>query len=520
MGAEAKLLKDNHIKRLAATGILFIALGASLFSQQSVLDRKATVRLNNVKRQQVLKSLSRQTGFIFTYDTELIMPSEIVSVNAPDATVREILDQVFQDNNFDYSVIENHIIIYRKPDSSTPMIEEEGRSPVYLITGTVVEEISGKPLPYATVGIYRIGKGVITNEEGNFSLKLSKEALQDTLRISYLGFSDRTIPVLSAINNHYLIELKRDYVPIPEVIIRTRKPLDLIERVLLNKKSNYGDKPVMATAFYREAISRKDKIQLYSEAILNIYKSAYSGTLRNDQVKVYKSRKIENIDSNDTLILKLQSGLYACLDLDGIKNDFDFLTPAHYNEYNYRMTDIVNIGDEAAYVVEFSQKEDIDDLALFRGSVYINTDNYGVHATEFEINPDKIHLLEDSFVRESSKHYSVKPRRVRYRVEYRFVNGRYYLNHVRGDLDFHARRKRKVFGSNYNIMFEMAVNSIDSTSVERFQKEELAPRHTVFSETIRGYDSEFWGVDNYMHPEQDIQDALNDINARLSRFKR
>ena len=520
MGPEAKRSKIYQIKRLAVICILLIAVSASLFPQQNVLDRKVSVRMNQVKRQQVLRSLTRQTGFIFTYDTELIMPSEIVSVNNSDIPVREVLDQIFQKMNLDYSVIENHIIIYRKLDSSTPMLKEEGRNPVYLITGTVVEELSGRPLPFATIGIYRIGMGTISNEEGNFSLKVNKNSLNDTLKISYLGFRDRTIPVSQAIDNHYLIELERSYVSIPEVIIRTREPLDLIERVHRNKKHNYGENPVLATAFYRESVTRKDKIQLYSEAILNIYKSAYTGTIRNDQIKVFKSRKIENIDNNDTLILKLQSGLDACLALDGIKNEFDFLNPVHYNEYNYRMTDIVNIGDEAAYVVEFSQKDEIDDIALFRGSLYINTDNYGLHTADFEIDPEKIHLLSNTFVKESSRHYLVKLRKVKYRVDYRFVNGRYYLNHVRGDLDFHARKKRKLFGSNYNISFEMAITSIDSTEVDRFARNELAPRQSIFSETIQAYDIEFWGVDNYMQPEQDIQDAMKEINTRLSKYKR
>ena len=79
------------------------------------------------------------------------------------------------------------------------------------------------------------------------------------------------------------------------------------------------------TGFYREGVLKKHELQTYSEAILQIYKSAYSGTLYDDQIKVYKSRKIENTDRSDTLAVRLKAGLSTCLELDGAKNIFDFI---------------------------------------------------------------------------------------------------------------------------------------------------------------------------------------------------
>ncbi len=503
------------------TVILIMATGTSgLYAQDPVLEQEVTIRITNVKRQSVLRSLSRQTAFTFTYDTELIKPQTIVSVSPGNSTLIKVLDEIFEGEDFGYSVIENHIIIYKKIDESTPVIEEKGKSPVYLITGSVIEASTSKPLPYATIGIYKQGLGTISNFDGAFTLKVPEFSFSDSLRISYLGFSDRLIPVAQAVNNHYIIELTRDYVPIPEVIIRTRKPQELVANIHKYIKQNYGSSPKNLKAFYRESVTKKDKIQLYSEAVLNIYKSAYTGTLLNDQLSVFKSRKIENIDSEDTLILKLQAGLDACLDLDGIKNTFDFIDPLHYEEYDYHMTDIVNIGDEAAYVVEFSQKEEVNDLPLFRGSIFINTDNYGVHSAEFEINQEHIEKLGSSFVKESSRHYSIKLRKVKYRVDYSYQNNQYTLSHVKGDLDFFARKKRKLFGSTYHIMFEMAVTGSDTINVERFTRDEKAQQHSIFAETISEYDYNFWGVDNFIQPEQNIQEAIKQINARLNVYKK
>ncbi len=505
---------------LAAIIFLMVAFSISVIAQNNVLLREVSVNMTNVKKQAIFQSLTKQSGFTFTYDTELIKPYEITSVNLRGASLKSVLDSIFAGKNFGYSVIENHIIIYKKIDNTTPMIKEKGESSVYLISGTIVESSTSKPLPYATIGIYKRGMGTISNEEGDFNLKVTENTLNDSLIISYLGFIDRTIPVSQAIENHYIIELERDYIPIPEIIIRSREPLDLIDKIHRNIEKNYGSSPALLKAFYRESVSKRNKIQLYSEAVINIYKSPYTKSFKTDQISIHKSRKIENVDKTDTLLIKLQAGLDACLELDGIKNTFDFFNPLNYTDYTFRMTDIVNIGTEAAYVVEFSQKDNISNNALYQGSIYINTVNYGVHSFDFEINPDYINILSNNYIKESSRGFSVKLRKVRYRVDYRYVNNRYFLNHVRGDMEFYARKKKKVFGNNYNIIFEMAVTGIDTVNVERFTKDQIVPRQTVLWETINGYDREFWGIDNYVQPELDIQEALKQINARLGEFKK
>ena len=88
--------------------------------------------------------------------------------------------------------------------------------------------------------------------------------------------------------------MKREFISIPEIIIRTQIPQEIIYKTLKAIPGNYGNTPALLTGFYREGVLKKTELQSYSEAILQIYKSAYSGTLLGDQIKVLKSRKIEN----------------------------------------------------------------------------------------------------------------------------------------------------------------------------------------------------------------------------------
>jgi hypothetical protein len=264
---------------------------------------------------------------------------------------------------------------------------------------------------------------------------------------------------------------------------------------------------------------RKSELQTYSEAILQIYKSAYSGTLFGDQIKVFKSRKIENSDRSDTLAIRLKAGLSTCLELDGAKNDFDFLRRESMADYSYRITDIVTYDEESAYAIEFEQHENIDQ-PLFKGTLYINTADYGILDAEFEINPRQIHKMKSTFISATTRRYDTWPVSVKYSVSYRKMNNRYFLNHVRGDLVFVSSRKKKLFNTQFKVFFELAITETVLTNVSRFDREELAPIHSIFSKTINNYDPSFWGNQDFLRPEDNLLESLKNMNVKLQEFSK
>jgi hypothetical protein len=205
--------------------------------------------------------------------------------------------------------------------------------------------------------------------------------------------------------------------------------------------------------------------------------------------------------------------------LDGVRNIFDFLLPENYSQYDYRMTDIVTVGDESAFVIEFVQKSGVE-IPLFKGTIYINTYNFAIEQAEFEINSAYIKQSKEDFISYQSKGYSMWPVSVKYTVSYRKINGRYFLNHVRGDLSFIARQKRKLFNSTFNVLFELAITNMTLTNVTRFDKDEVAPVHSIFSKTINSYDPVFWGNQDFLKPEDNLLQALKNMNVILQEFSK
>lgn len=508
---------DHIIKRLSGIAFILLILHSPVsFCQVNILDSVFTFRAGIVKTGNALNLISQKTGYFFTYDSKIIDPERKTEMSFNRVRLRTILDSLLKNDTLRYSVINKYIIVYKfipAPAVSEPITEWEFRN----ITGIISDSESGETLPFATIGIMSKGKGTVTNNNGEFGLKITRDCIDDSLSVSYLGYYDRQIPVKQVLGNNFNIKMMREYISIPAIIIRNQVPQEILRKTYNSIPHNYGTTPAGLTGFYREAVMKKTELQIYSEAIVQIYKSTYSGTIFSDQIKVIKSRKIENIGRKDTLTIRLKAGLNSCLLLDGARNIFDFLLPENYSQYDYRMTDIVTVGDESAFVIEFIQKPGIE-IPLFKGSIYINTYNFAIEQAEFEINSAYIQKSKEDFISYQAKGYSMWPVSIKYSVSYRKINNRYFLNHVRGDLGFIAKQKKKLFNAPFNVFFELAITDMTLTNVSRFDREEVAPAYSVFSRTIKNYDPVFWGNQDFLKPEDNLLQALKNMKVQLQEF--
>ncbi len=495
----------------------FLLMTLTLFPQENILERKLRLPDNSYRAVRALNEVSRLTGYVFTYDTQILNPDRNISIPSKEIPLHQLLDSVAGDSTVKYSVIGKHIILYRESPAVIQSQAGTQEMPPLMLTGRVTDIETGEPLQYATIGISHRGKGTVTNSNGDFIMKVTEEWMNDTMSISYVGYINRFIPVRSLPGNSMVFTMERDFIPIPEIIIRAQDPQYIIRKAVSSIASNYGTTPALLTAFYREGVYRKKEPQVYSEAVIQIWKSPYARSLLSDQIKVIRSRKIENIDMKDTLSVRLKAGLSSTMALDGMRQIFDFIDTESLNSYYYHLTDIVTLDGENAYVIAFEQKEWVEE-PLLKGEIYINVEDNAVALAEFEINPLYIGNTGETFVSRLPRQFSMKPEYVRYRTRYRNIDGRYFLSHVRGDLGFIARGKNRIFNSRFTVFFELAVTNHQTGAVERFDRDELAPAYSVFSRSIMGYDSEFWKNFDFLKPEDDLIEALSRINLRLGEY--
>lgn len=497
--------------------LLLLLIQGKGFSQVSVLDSLFSFRNGIVKTSEALDLITKQTGYKFTYDSRLIDAERITDLSYETITLRSVLENITGNDSLEFSVIDKFIIISRK--SSKGDLETGGPdgSDTGYFTGTVKDKETGKPLPFATIALKNKGKGTVTNANGEFGLKLGPDMLYDTISVAYLGYINFELPVNQIKGTNTEVSLDREYIAIPGIIIKNQIPQEIIHKAVKSIPYNYSKSPVYLTGFYREGVLKRKVLQNYSEAILKVYKSSYSISLLGDQIKVLQSRKIENTGRKDTLTVRLKAGLNTCNELDGVKRTFDFIKTENMPEYTYRMTDILPYEDESVFAIDFEQKEDVD-LPLYKGTVYINTLDYAVMNADFELNEAYLYKMKDAFISNSTRGFSTWPVSVKYSVSYRKINETYYLNHVRGDLQFASKRKRRVFNSPFTVFFELAVTDIDTINVTRFERDETTPVHSVFSRVIPSYDQKFWGNQDFLRPEDDLLKELKNMKVNLREF--
>ncbi len=169
--------------------LLFLTLGtlqtmANLSYSQSVrlsLDmQEATVR-------EVLSVIEQKSDFYFTYNSRQINAGRKVSVKVENRLVTDVLNELFAGKNVSYSISDKHIVLYKKDKETKKTTVTQQRKDV---SGKIVDA-EGEPIIGANVVEKgNPSNGTITNQDGEFSLNISDNAM---LIISYIGYNTREI---------------------------------------------------------------------------------------------------------------------------------------------------------------------------------------------------------------------------------------------------------------------------------------------------------------------------------------
>ena len=517
-------LKYRLVKAISKSSLVFCVLGAlllgnTLYAQdKAVFQKEVSLPGQNNSIYQILNQISRQTGYFFIYDSHIIDSDKNVRIRRGKYSIGELLETMLDDASLSFRVLEKYIIIYRrKPYDEKIIVSDTIKETQYestlIIRGKTLDAANGKALPYATITVKGRALGVTSNQDGVFNIRIPVELIDDTLRISYVGYKSRIIPVQLLLEGKHEIYLDLDLISLQEVIITYYNPYEVLRKALEAKTELYPRQPSHHTSFYREGAFKGDLILNYSEAIFRINKTAYHSQA-DDQVMLLKSRNITNLDIEDTLMLKLKAGIKSTLDLDVMKTLPEFLMVEYLGDYKLKAAGIVAFESGVAYAIEFEEADHVRE-PLYRGVIYIDRQTLAVLKVDFEVHTSYLRKHERRFIPRRSPDHITRIQSMRYSVQYRYWEGTYHLNHVRGDVDIRIRRKNRLFGNNYNVFFEMAVVNIDTLRTDRFRRRETLNTRTVFSDQNFIYDHDFWKDYNIILPEKRISEALKEMNLEL-----
>jgi hypothetical protein len=89
-----------------------------------------------------------------------------------------------------------------------------------VITGRVIDAISGEPLIYAGIGVIETSRGTISDEQGNFSLAVNDITANAVVRFSMIGYNPQSFTIEELINRENSIRLESKTVQLAEMIVK------------------------------------------------------------------------------------------------------------------------------------------------------------------------------------------------------------------------------------------------------------------------------------------------------------
>lgn len=195
-------------------------INANTYSQNT----KISLDVKGFTIEKVFDLIQKKTEFKVFFKGSEVNTQRKVSLKVANKRVEYILDRIFKNTNVSYKIIDKQIVLIKKPiDSNYNIpIKKQPQSAALVkpqqgieITGQVVDK-NGLPIPGATVSIQGTTQGVVTDFDGNFTMRVS---IADVLKIENLGFETQTIVVTNKNKTNYTFTLNESVESLDEVII-------------------------------------------------------------------------------------------------------------------------------------------------------------------------------------------------------------------------------------------------------------------------------------------------------------
>lgn len=380
------------------------------------------------------------------------------------------------------------------------------------ISGIAKDRSTKKKLENVSISIPGTNIATVTNEDGNFLIKLPDNIEMPSLKADLIGYSTSYLSAeeIAKSDKEITIMLSPLSNTLKEVTVYGGQPRPLIENAMEKIPQNYSDSSSLFTAFYRETIQKGKRFIGISEAMTKIYKKSYkTRTIDSDRVKVIKGRKLLSQKSSDTLAVKILGGPTLPVILDVVKNENALFNKNELDYYDFKMGKIAFVDDRPQYVIEFSPKKVILPYPLSKGTVMIDCESLAFTRADFEMDMSDKNKATSSILRKKPAGLKFKPQEASYIVTYKLQDGKSYLNYISSKTRFKCDWKRRLFSSGYTARAEMVMVDRQDNSNEKISRKEAVKRNYILDDTVESFnDPDFWKDYNIIEPTESLDKAV------------
>jgi hypothetical protein len=393
-----------------------------------------------------------------------------------------------------------------------PAMQAQNSEDFFTIGGVVKNAKSKKNLEYVNISAVGTNIGTITNENGEFVLKINKGLDVREIELSSVGYYNAKYTVSSSNVANQTFYLSPHSIELKEIeILSWKNPVDLVTAAIDKVETNYSSTPNLLTAFYRETIQKGKRYINVSEAVMDVYKSSYKNDVVSDRVQILKGRKLLSPNQKDTLAVKLVGGPNMAVYVDVVKNPDVLLDKELLSYYSYKMGEITSIDDRLQYVVHFKPQMLVSQ-PLYSGAYYIDKETLAFTRIEFSMDMRDKDKVMELILKNKPSGLRFIPDEVSYIVSYKQQNGKSYLNYIRDEINFRCDWKKKLFSTHYTVISEMVVTDRVNENIAKITgKNAFSAKHSLSEEVMSYYDKDFWGRYNIIEPTESLESAVTKL---------
>jgi hypothetical protein len=315
-----------------------------------------------------------------------------------------------------------------------------------VLSGTVVDKETGKPIPFASVGVVGTSRGTSTNLNGEFSLSITQPAL---IKISCVGYESLS---MKSDESPEVIELKPTTFLLNEVYVLAKKhsPAAIVRRALANIPRNYDRGGFLQKFFYRHYCKDDSVYGRLVEAFVDVWKHQgyrYPRKKAGDHEEIRVTHLRRSLDMTEMAqghepisvgnILQADLVGYQQAEEKPYLSFFDEVSNLKIDleDYHFELEGITSHDRRAVYKVNYTFKTDsilttsgYVPAPKASGTLYIAVDSYAIVKAE-EIKTDGNNVIRTSayYQKQGDKYY---PYHLVRTGEYRFNDNHWHTVHI------------------------------------------------------------------------------------------
>lgn len=388
-------------------------------------------------------------------------------------------------------------------------------SDFFTVSGIVKNQQNKKRVDFANVSLKGSNVGTVTNEDGEFTLKIKRAEQSKTIVVSRVGYANKFVSVDESNSDNIVVLLSPQKNLLDEVIVEASVSKNIVREAIHNIGKNYESAKSMLTGFYRETARKRSHFINVSEAVVHMYKTPYDKRdAAADRVQVIKGRKLLSEKVSDTLAVRLLGGPNLAIYMDVVKNPDEFLDEATLDYYDFAMDKSEYIDHRQQYVIKFQPAVSLP-YALFKGKLYIDRESLAFTRIEMQLDMSDKNKVIERILKKKPAALIFKPQELTFLINYRERNGKMCLSYMRNEVKFKCDWKKKFFHTEYGIVSEMAITDMDDKNIEKIPFRESFREDDSFTDKVQAfYDDDFWGDYNILAPTESLDKAVSKLKKQ------